>query len=321
MPTENELKQLLEKYASGKCSQEEIKLLEAWFARIGDDRKIDELSDADQYRMLNAFKQNPRFTKSSAKVVSLYPLWKKLAVAASLIGIVFLSGLLINKSLQNASQQNITYVQFQTGKGEVRKVILPDSSVVWMNARTQLAYHPDFRNNRSLRLNGEAVFQVTHDKTHPFKVRTPDSVETTVLGTQFNIRSYTKLPETQVSVLEGRVKVGRISQQAQGILVKNDAISFNRVTKTFVKKIENAETAAAWRTGQWELKGRGVNALALMLFNQYGINVQHKVKSLDKLELNANFNKKQTAEEIISTFCLLADCKYRWITKTEVELY
>ncbi|RKR83402.1 FecR family protein [Mucilaginibacter gracilis] len=321
MPTEKELKKLLEKYASGKCSPAETKLLEAWFTRIGENQEVEDLSSADQHRMLNSLRKSPRFAKGKNRIISMFPAWKKIAVAASMVGILVLSGLWINKSIRNSGQQETAYIQISTGKGEVRKVTLPDRSVVWLNARTKLSYSPDFKNNRSLRLNGEAVFQVTHDKTHPFKVQTQDSIETTVLGTQFDISSYDGLTETQVAVLEGRVKVGKISQQAQGVLVKNDMISFNRSTKTFDKRIENAETMASWRTGQWELRGRGVEGLALVLFNQYGITLKHTKKSLDKVEVSANFNKRQTAEEIISTFCLLGDCKFRWISKTEVELY
>lgn len=321
MPTEQELKRLLEKYASGKCSPAETKLLEAWFNRIGNDQEVGELSSADQNRMLTSLRGNPRFAKGKTRIISMFPAWKKIAVAASIVGILILSGLWINKSIKNSVKQEIVYVQISTDKGEVRKVTLPDRSIVWLNARTKLSYHPDFKNNRSLRLNGEAVFQVTHDKTHPFKVQTQDSIETTVLGTQFNISSYDGLPETQVTVLEGRVKVGKISQKAQGVLVKNDLISFNRSKNTFDRSIENAQAMASWRTGEWELRGNGVDGLALVLYNQYGVTISHTKKSLDSLQVSANFNKKQTAEEIISTFCLLGDCKSRWINKTEVELY
>lgn len=321
MPTEQELKRLLDKYASGNCSPEEINLLEAWFIRIGANEKSEELTEADRYRMLKAFRQNPRFVKGHPRIISMFPAWKKIAVAASLVGFLLLSGLWISKSINSTDQQSSVYVKIRTGKGEVKMVTLPDQSVVWLNARTQLSYHPDFKNNRSLSLDGEAVFQVTHDESHPFRVHTPDSIETTVLGTQFNISSYSRLPETQVTVLEGRVKVGQISKQVQGILLKNDAISFNRLTKKFVKTEENAEMAASWRMGEWELKGRGLNGLSLMLYNQYGINLRYTNKAFDQLDLSANFNYKQTPEEIISTFCLLANCKYRWINKTEIELY
>ncbi len=319
MPTEHELRKLLEKHASGTSSPEENRLLELWFKRIGNEQ-TDELSDADRLRMLTVFKQNPRFGKRKAKVISLWPAWKKLAVAASIIGVAFFSGLWITGKLNKTAVQ-IAYITVQTGKGEVKKIVLPDGSMVWLNARTHLSYTADFKQHRFLRLNGEALFIATHDQTHPFIVQTWDGIETTDLGTQFNIHSYTKSTETAISVLSGRVSVGKIRQPVQGILLKNDAISFNRATMSFVKTQEDATTTASWRTGEWQLKGKGLNALALLLENQYGINLQHTNRALDELDLNANFNKKQTPEEIISTFCLLANCKYRWKNATGVELY
>lgn len=317
MHTEQELKHLLEKYGQGKCSPDEIRLLEIWFLKTGEADSGKELSDTEVASMFNAMLQTPRFTKHlPVPVKPIIPGWKQLMVAASVIGLVIFSWMFISKKLNPI---NGPYVTIQTGQGEVKKIQLPDSSVVWMNAHTKLAYRKNFKSDRSIRLNGEATFQVTPDKSHPFIVRTGDSLETRVLGTTFNIRSYERSEETVVAVLSGQVSIGKIRQKPHRILGKNETVLFNRHQKTWVH--ENTASGTGWITGQWELQGQGTKAFALLLYNQYGIQIDNKKQSLESIEINANFHSGQKAEEIISTFCLLADCHYRWIDKTTVELY
>ncbi len=77
-----------------------------------------------------------------------------------------------------------------TPKGQKSKVILPDSTVVWLNASTQLSYSNfNKEGSRHVRLEGEGYFEVTKDAEHPFIVSTKD-YDVKVLGTKFNIRSY-----------------------------------------------------------------------------------------------------------------------------------
>jgi transmembrane sensor len=92
MPTQEQLNRLLEKYATGTCTPEEIRQLKAWFQGIGSE-PTEELSEANQQRMLRAFRDNPRFRKKAPTRIFALPPWHKIAVAASLVGIVLLTGL------------------------------------------------------------------------------------------------------------------------------------------------------------------------------------------------------------------------------------
>ena len=51
------------------------------------------------------------------------------------------------------------------------KIVLPDSSTVWLNANARLVYPRSFEDvNRKVSISGEAFFQVRKDKNHPFIV-------------------------------------------------------------------------------------------------------------------------------------------------------
>ena len=76
-------------------------------------------------------------------------------------------------------------------RGESFKVVLCDGTEVWLNANSNFVYPTAFiGNERIVTLEGEAYFKVAKDAKHPFIVKTK-TVQTRVLGTEFNIRSYT----------------------------------------------------------------------------------------------------------------------------------
>ena len=85
-------------------------------------------------------------------------------------------------------------------------VTLSDGTTVLLNAASQLVFPDVFvKEQRIVYLKGEAYFDVASDKEHPFIVKT-DYFETAVLGTKFNVRSYSKI-DAHVTLLEGKVTV------------------------------------------------------------------------------------------------------------------
>ncbi|WP_378185079.1 FecR family protein [Aquimarina sp. W85] len=138
------------------------------------------------------------------KVIRLFPL---LAIAASILIVI---GLFFYNPDTTIS----------TGYGETLTVDLPDGSQTTLNAMSQIVYNKrDWKKNRSIKLNGEAFFDVTNGST--FKVETKNGY-ITVLGTQFNVNSDTDFFE--VVCYEGMVKVS--SEEKEKVLSKNEAFRF-----------------------------------------------------------------------------------------------
>jgi ferric-dicitrate binding protein FerR (iron transport regulator) len=112
------------------------------------------------------------------------------AVFIILIGIYFL---FIYKS----------YTTFQTTTAENKEFILPDSSIVIMNAQSRISFHDkSWSKEREVILKGEAFFKVSSGSR--FDVET-DAGIVTVLGTHFNVKSRTDYFE--VICYEGLVRV------------------------------------------------------------------------------------------------------------------
>jgi len=100
---------------------------------------------------------------------------------------------------------NLTYVEIPAAD-TTRKIVLPDSSVMWINKGSEARYKRGFRDGRSIKLTGEGYFEVRHKNDRPFRVQTKNLL-VTVLGTTFNISDYSGAQQAVVSLYEGSVNV------------------------------------------------------------------------------------------------------------------
>jgi transmembrane sensor len=94
--------------------------------------------------------------------------------------------------------------EYATALGEQRTIQLSDSSIVTLNADSRIQLHLDQAHRDIDLLRGEVLFNVAHDPSRPFTVRTNTAIVEAV-GTQFNV--YERPNGTRVSVLEGRVRI------------------------------------------------------------------------------------------------------------------
>ena len=91
--------------------------------------------------------------------------------------------------------------------GQRVDLVLPDGTKVCMNALSELHYPTFFvGRERKVRLKGEAFFDVSHDRKHPFVVETY-ACDVEVLGTKFNVKARSEDGEFVASLVEGKVRV------------------------------------------------------------------------------------------------------------------
>ena len=91
-------------------------------------------------------------------------------------------------------------ITLETEVGQQAKAVLPDGSIVLLNACSKLTYSlGEWLNARSVQLDGEAIFDVKHRDNEPFYVRTRH-YNIRVLGTNFNVLSYPKEPKDIVTL-------------------------------------------------------------------------------------------------------------------------
>lgn len=135
------------------------------------------------------------------------------------------------KPMQAARGEQLTMA---TPRGKDCHFVLPDGTKVWLNAESRLDFPSCFGSGkRVVRLQGEAYFEVTKDKNHPFVVEN-DYFTTTVLGTVFNVRAYDK-KDANVVLISGSVAV------STGFLSE-------------VKYIKPGEMAICHGRNQWDIR-------------------------------------------------------------------
>ena len=91
--------------------------------------------------------------------------------------------------------------------GEIAALRLEDGTQVWMQDGTELQYAVGAGSEeRIVRIDGEAYFEVAHDEAHPFVVKT-ENLSVRVLGTAFNVRAHAADPLTEVVLERGSVRL------------------------------------------------------------------------------------------------------------------
>lgn len=136
-------------------------------------------------------------TKEEARPVSrpLASRYSTLLKIAASVCLLAVSGFLILRLLPEEILQQATIVRTATGNNT--RILLPDSSVVWLNSNSTLEYPTAFGNtSRDVVLKGEAFFDVRKG-SKPFIVKT-DNISVQVKGTKFNVQAYKKDQTTKI---------------------------------------------------------------------------------------------------------------------------
>lgn len=94
-----------------------------------------------------------------------------------------------------------------TRRGSKSRIELPDGTKVWLNDDSRLTYDAaSFGSDRKVNLEGEAYFDVARDVQHPFLIHA-HAMDIRVLGTVFDVRSYSDERTTRTSLFNGSVEV------------------------------------------------------------------------------------------------------------------
>lgn len=155
-------------------------------------------------------------------------------IAAAIVGAVSWSII--------AGQRPAPYV-IETGPGEHRTITTSAGTIV-LNGDTRL--HLDRHDPHIATLDrGEAMFEVTHDADHPFRLRSGDA-ELQDIGTRFDVTRVG--PEMRVAVAEGAVvydpKGQAVRLDAGRMLTVQDGATSMELTQTA------ADGVGGWRDGR-----------------------------------------------------------------------
>jgi ferric-dicitrate binding protein FerR (iron transport regulator) len=168
------------------------------------------------------------------------------------------------------------YNTLSTPRGGQYQLVLPDGSIVWLNAASSIRYPTAFAGNeREVEVTGEAYFEVTKNAARPFRVKMNNGAAVEVLGTHFNINAYNDEPATKITLLEGRIKV---SGKTGNVIIKPGQQA--RLTdQNNILKVDNdadVEEVMAWKNGAFQFGGADIQTVMRQISRWYDVEVEYQ---------------------------------------------
>ncbi|SEI55740.1 FecR family protein [Dyadobacter sp. SG02] len=267
--------ELLQKYHQGLCTEEETRAVAHWLADTGDLDEYDQHDDENDATAEIWQKLDLRETSGSkiSRMRWLYPL---LAVAAASLLLVASWNYFRHTPSKNTAvfTRKTEYRYLQTVAGERKRFLLPDSTVVYLNAGSRLTYPVGFSDTaRVAWLTGEGYFEVAKDSTRPFSVYTA-TTRTTVLGTAFNLKSYPGSGNVTLVVSEGKVRFAPKNANAVPlILTVNERGIYDHEEDRLAHDRVYARGHFGWVRGKLAFDNQPLSEIAPVLERWYGIKV------------------------------------------------
>ncbi|AFL79634.1 Fe2+-dicitrate sensor, membrane component [Aequorivita sublithincola DSM 14238] len=222
--------------------------------------------------------------------------------------IVDADGNIISEQKQNelvygnaTPEETLQYNTLNVPYGKTFKLVLSDGSQVVLNAGTKLKYPVNFikSENRTVFLDGEAYFEVAKDPLHPFIVNTKD-MDVEVLGTHFNVTSYTNDQKTYTVLVEGKVAAhSKLANNDTKIISPNEKAVFENETLQIVEV--NVAKYVAWVQGELVFVDDSFKVIANKLERKFNVKIENNYPELAKIYITATF-KNETIEEVLKTF-------------------
>ena len=273
-------KELLHRFFDGRASVEEEKQVLDWIDRDPANRRelLAERRLFDSMLML----ADPGRTTRKPKVLTL-PRWTRevLKYAAVILVVAGAGGIYVSRMYDKFL---LTGNTITVPAGQHIDVQLPDGTKVCMNALSELHYPTFFiGRERKVQLKGEAFFDVSHDRKHPFVVETY-ACDVEVLGTKFNVTADELTHDFTTALLRGKVKVtNKLASGDQIILDPNEKVCLNG-NRLVLTRIENTDDYL-WTEGILNLVGHPFADIIAKMEKTYGVKIQIQTAELPQIDV------------------------------------
>jgi len=203
-------------------------------------------------------------------------------IAAILVASLFLSLAFHTFRAEMADgTQEVTTHQRVAAPGEKIRFILSDGTQVHLNSGSQIEFPDSFdENSREVKLDGEAYFVVTSDPERPFMVHSGE-ITTKVLGTSFNVRSYSDDEEAVVAVASGKVAVlesgsDLLAENYGAVLEANQWTNYRADQHSFDTNSGDISLFTAWNSDVLIYMDDSLEDVAQKFELWYGVDIEFK---------------------------------------------
>lgn len=183
--------------------------------------------------------------------------------------------------------------------GTISKIILPDSSIVWLNSGSKLLYPEEFeKGKRNVRLIGEAYFIVNADKDRPFNVMISDLITVSAYGTEFNISAFKDDSLIKATLSKGNIDILLVNRPAITLKV-GEQFSINKNNNVYRIKECDLNEVSAWREGKLVFRRADLNEVITKLSRYFNVEFILSNNLIEDFEFSGTF-ANESLPEILS---------------------
>lgn len=250
------------------------------------------------------FKSFWKSTRSSITVKSFFK-YAAIVVVALSIGSVLTW---ITKPISTNVEQKFSYT---SQMGSISNIVLPDSSVVWLNSDSKLDVL--LRNGQVYAyLEGEAYFDIKHDDKREFIVDL-GTMKVKDLGTKFNIRHYPQDVLTRATLIEGEIEVLDNKDASIRKIVPGQAFMYHKSKSKYWVKDVDTELETAWTNGQFVFVDRRLEFICKELEKWYEVDFIITDEALALTKYSCVLRRSTTVEQVLRLLELSSGIKYEVI--------
>jgi ferric-dicitrate binding protein FerR (iron transport regulator) len=299
----------LEKLRSGKLTEKESRDILSSFHQAGLEyglknelyRQLENSDDAaateneSQLRFDRLWKRIET-NKSAGKTFKLsHVYW-----AAAILLIGFLLGNIMKLDVENVGEPE--YYTAVAPMGSVSEIILPDQTVIFLNAGSEIKYASfSGSKTREVFLEGEAYFNVEKSEEIPFIVHTP-FYDVQVMGTSFNVKAYAEDAEVVTTLEEGSIQIRETKNfktEENIVLQPGEQLLYNKQDNLLQIKKVNPVLFSSWKDNKLTFINMALGELFTLLERKYGVTIEVRDKSILKYHYDGTL-KNETIIEVLN---------------------
>lgn len=299
-------KDLLERYIEGNVTPEEIETVVDWLD--ADEKHVKEFMSLHKLYDISILNQPilQQEKTGNSRLVQLRRIVNEIAKVAAVILVVLGIESLFEK--EEPTEAPLLFQTLYVPSGQRAELILPDSTRVWVNAHSRIVYPVTFsKNYRQVELDGEAYFDVKHDETSPFIVKT-EKMDVKVLGTEFNVSAYSKNPEFKVALLKGCVELESLGSSLKYKMKPGEQIRLKegKYISSDIKDMDYFK----WKEGVLCFNNQTISEIMDELSSYFDIEINVMDRAFLKQRYSGKFRIKDGIEHVLKVLQLEHNFSY-----------
>ena len=284
----------------------------AWAFMSSTRKAPDELVDKSFRELQNRISLKP-------KSLTIYSLLKYAAILILVVGISS-AMFYLGKESNPVPVDVMKYTSVVADYGQISKVILPDSSVVWLNSGTTLTYNSNFSfSNRDLTLNGQAFLEVRKNKEIPLIVSS-GVLKVKVHGTRFDVSAYPEEKKIDVVLESGSVELLHAKNTDFSYTLKpGEMAEYNLESKSLAINETGLKNYTRWKDGVLIFKDASMAEVIKKLERKFNVEIVTDNPGVYKSVFNANF-KNESLTEILDYIHFSCPISYRILQEDQSKI-